>query len=137
MSVTAFRKILADPSKLKSFCDEIPLSVLEAGLARLVEIVEARKVAEEDKIKKISAYLEQLKKDGIDPTELIPDDLLVPRGTRAKRPAKYCYKGSDGTTKYWTGQGRTPLPIQEAINRGGSMDDFLIAADDQKDPIAQ
>lgn len=44
---------------------------------------------------------------------------------RAPRPAKYKYL-VDGKEKTWTGQGRTPKPIQERLDQGDSLEDFLI-----------
>lgn len=40
-------------------------------------------------------------------------------------PAKYQYE-LDGETKFWTGRGRKPKPIEDAIKAGKSLDDFLI-----------
>lgn len=44
---------------------------------------------------------------------------------RAQRPPKYKYI-VDGEEKTWTGQGRTPKPIQERLDQGDSLEDFLI-----------
>lgn len=41
-------------------------------------------------------------------------------------PAKYKFT-IDGEERTWTGQGRMPAPLKEAIeNEGKSLDDFLI-----------
>ena len=42
------------------------------------------------------------------------------------RPAKYKYVDENGQEKTWTGQGRTPLTIQKALNEGKSLNDFAI-----------
>ncbi|EKJ80166.1 H-NS histone family protein [Escherichia coli] len=39
---------------------------------------------------------------------------------------KYRYE-YNGQTMYWSGQGRRPSVIAEAIKNGGSLDDFLIS----------
>ena len=41
---------------------------------------------------------------------------------------KYRYE-YNGQTMYWSGQGRRPNVIAEAIKAGGSLDDFLISQD--------
>lgn len=45
---------------------------------------------------------------------------------RQPRPAKYKFIDVNGETKTWTGQGRTPKPIAQALAEGKSLDDFLI-----------
>lgn len=45
--------------------------------------------------------------------------------TTPKAPAKYEF-GENEETKTWTGKGRKPKPIAEALNAGHSLDDFLI-----------
>ncbi|WP_181144543.1 H-NS family nucleoid-associated regulatory protein, partial [Haemophilus influenzae] len=44
----------------------------------------------------------------------------------APRPAKYAFIDENGEHKTWTGQGRTPRPIQNALNKGKSLSDFEI-----------
>lgn len=48
------------------------------------------------------------------------------RAKRAPRPAKYAFIDENGEHKTWTGQGRTPRPIQNALNKGKSLSDFEI-----------
>ena len=47
-------------------------------------------------------------------------------GKRAPRPAKYKYTDVDGSEKTWTGQGRTPVVIRDAIANGKTLEDFAI-----------
>lgn len=66
--------------------------------------------------------------DGIDPEELLS---MTPASSRVvkkrqPRPAKYRFTDFNGETKTWTGQGRTPKPIVQALAAGKSLDDFLI-----------
>lgn len=42
------------------------------------------------------------------------------------RPPKYQYIDEDGSTKTWAGVGRKPKPIQDALDNGSSLDEFLI-----------
>ncbi len=45
--------------------------------------------------------------------------------TLPKAPPKYQFD-ENGETKYWSGRGRTPKPIDEALKAGRSLDEFLI-----------
>lgn len=90
------------------------------------EEIQAREAEQQEKIQSIAALLE---KDNID----IEDLLRVVQGNgktvkakRAQRPAKYKYIDETGSEKTWTGQGRTPTAIQNAINNGTKLADFLI-----------
>ena len=47
------------------------------------------------------------------------------KAKRAPRPAKYRYT-EDGQEKTWTGQGRMPKAIAEAIEGGKALENFLI-----------
>lgn len=47
-------------------------------------------------------------------------------GKREPRPAKYQYSDAEGNVQTWTGQGRQPVPIREAIAQGKTLNDFLI-----------
>ena len=78
---------------------------------------------------KISTWLELMKADGINPEELLGNSsAAAPRAgkKRQPRPAKYKFTDVNGETKTWTGQGRTPKPIAQALAEGKSLDDFLI-----------
>lgn len=70
-----------------------------------------------------------MKADGINPEELLGNNsAAAPRAgkKRQPRPAKYKFTDVNGETKTWTGQGRTPKPIAQALAEGKSLDDFLI-----------
>ena len=42
---------------------------------------------------------------------------------------KYAYTNADGEEVLWSGRGRPPKPIEEAIKGGAKKDDFLIKKD--------
>ncbi len=90
------------------------------------EELQQRQLAE--KQEKINAFLELMKADGINPEELFAMDSAMPRSAKKRqpRPAKYCFTDFNGEEKTWTGQGRTPKPIAQALAAGKSLDDFLI-----------
>ena len=66
--------------------------------------------------------------DGISPEELLSITPATTRSVKKRqpRPAKYRFIDLNGETKTWTGQGRTPKPIAQALATGKSLDDFLI-----------
>ncbi len=71
-----------------------------------------------------------ISKDGIAIEDLIAamsgnDNKVKTKKKREPRPAKYKYE-LDGEEKTWTGQGRTPSAIQEQLDAGRSLEDFLI-----------
>ncbi len=71
--------------------------------------------------RKISTWLELVKScNGINPEELLGNSsAAAPRAgkKRQPRPAKYKFTDVNGETKTWTGQGRTPKPIAQALGR--------------------
>lgn len=78
---------------------------------------------------KINALLELMKADGISPSDLLGSDMAQagkPAKKRKPREAKYRFIDLNGEEKTWTGQGRTPKPIANALANGKSLDDFLI-----------
>lgn len=119
---------------LRAQAREIELDVLNEMLEKLSVVVAERREEEEaeqallrEKADKLAKYKEMLMNDGIDISELM--DLPTETKTKAKRaprPAKYQYTDENGEKKSWTGQGRTPSPIKNALDAGGSLDDFLI-----------
>ncbi|KLV03657.1 transcriptional regulator [Photobacterium aquae] len=114
--------------------DEFTLEQLQEALEKLQTVVAERAEAEaesrqakQEKEEKLNAYRAMLIADGIDPEELLATLANTPKkAKRAPRPAKYKFT-VDGEERTWTGQGRMPAPLKEAIeNEGKSLDDFLI-----------
>ncbi len=103
--------------QLTGACQNIQKERIEEENIRLRQLEERRKKAEE--------ALAILKDDGLEPEDLI----AVRERLAAKGPgkiARYIYKDEFDGERTWTGQGRTPKPIQDAINNGGKLEDFLI-----------
>lgn len=130
-----FLRVFLNVRSLRAVTRELTLEQLNEGFEKLTAIVEERREAEaglrqqqEERIRKITEYKEKLRADGIDLSELLLGQPEVEKGSkRAPRPAKYHYIDSDGQEKTWTGQGRQPVPIRDAIANGKSLDDFLIS----------
>ncbi|WP_054179528.1 H-NS family nucleoid-associated regulatory protein [Trabulsiella odontotermitis] len=128
-------KILNNIRTLRAQARELGLEALEDILEKLTSIVEERREEEvslhkeqEEKQAKLEAFRKKLQEEGIDPAELVGSLKTHKEGktTRAPRPAKYKYTDLDGSEKTWTGQGRTPKPIANAIEAGKKLEDFEI-----------
>ena len=83
---------------------------------------------EAEKREKINTWLELMREDGVIPTDLLGEAVVVQGSTkkRAARPAKYRFADANGEQKTWTGQGRMPKPVAQALANGKSLEDFLI-----------
>ncbi|BBS38414.1 DNA-binding protein StpA [Enterobacter cloacae complex sp. 2024EL-00215] len=121
---------------LRAMARELSLDVLEEMLEK-VRIVAEEKRSEQEEFEqqraeqqdKINALLEQMKADGISPSDLLGSQLAQtgnPAKKRKAREAKYRFIDVNGEEKTWTGQGRTPKPIASALANGKSLDEFLI-----------
>ncbi|RJX70206.1 transcriptional regulator [Vibrio sinensis] len=130
-------KTLLNIRSLRAFARELTVEQLEEALEKLTIVVQERKEAEEAEFEaraeqesKLAAIAEQIAKDGIDVEALISalsgETKSKTKSKRAPRPAKYKYVDTNGEEKTWTGQGRTPSAIQEQLDAGKSLDDFLL-----------
>lgn len=134
-----FFKTLLNIRSLRAACRELTFEQLRDAHEKLMEIFEEREKAEQveranqaAREAKLKEYLEMMQQDGIDPADLISLQVGAgvggqkePKAKRAPRPDKYEYMDGE-TVKRWTGQGRMPKVIAEAVSNGGSLDDFLI-----------
>lgn len=120
---------------LRAMAREFSIDVLEEMLEKFRIVTEEKRSEEEslrenmaEKQEKINSLLELMKAEGISPDELLGDTAASAAAgkKRAARPAKYRFTDLNGEQKSWTGQGRMPKPIAQAIANGKSLDDFLI-----------
>lgn len=120
---------------LRAMAREFSIDVLEEMLEKFRAVTKERREEEEllqrqraEQQEKINALLELMKADGINPEELLSGGVITSRAgkKRQPRPAKYRYTDFNGEIKTWTGQGRTPKPIANALAAGKSLDEFLI-----------
>lgn len=129
-----FLRVFLNYRSLRAATRELTLEQLNEGFQKLSELVEERnrlheasRAANAAKIRKIEEYKELLRADGINVAELITIDAgTTSERLRLPRPAKYKYIDADGQQRTWTGQGRQPSPITQAIAAGKTLDDFLI-----------
>ncbi|WP_392562326.1 H-NS family nucleoid-associated regulatory protein [Orbus sturtevantii] len=123
---------------IKAQTKNISLEQLHSIQAKLEEIIKERQKEDEEAKKnliehnkKVEDYLKQITSDGVALAELLKKANLPAfkklRKMRPPRPPKYKYTDSNGNLRTWTGQGRTPKPIQHALNsQTKSLKDFLI-----------
>lgn len=128
-------KILNNIRTLRAQARELTLAELEEMMEKFEAVVGERReseaaIAEEvrQKEEKLAKYRQMLLEDGIDLNELTAGETggAKARVKRAPRPAKYQYTDENGEEKSWTGQGRTPAMIKQALDNGKRLEDFLI-----------
>ena len=130
-------KALNNIRTLRAQAREVELEALEELLEKLSIVVEERREedtisrkAQEEHQAKLEAFRQKLQEDGIDPAELLAGINTTAqkktKTTRTPRPAKYTYTDTDGSTKTWTGQGRTPKAIADALASGKKLEEFEI-----------
>lgn len=128
-------KTLFNLRKLRALSRSLSLEQLDEVLSKLTIVVEERQ--KQDRLQreelaqrqtKMAAIAKQITQDGIDVDELVRTLVKEhkPKEKRMPRPAKYRYIDSRGQERTWTGQGRTPKEIQQGLNAGQSLNDFLI-----------
>lgn len=130
-------KALNNIRTLRAQARELSLESLEEMLEKLTVVVDERREEEsqvqaelEERTNKLAKFLEMMHAEGIDPGELLKAPSVTKTSAktkRAARPAKYKYIDENGESKTWTGQGRTPAVIKQALEeKGQKLEDFLI-----------
>lgn len=120
---------LTNTRTLNRFLRECDYTFLTMLHDRISAALEGKKAAhlEEEKERRLreekrAALLEMIKSEGFAPEELLG---FVQEKKGGKRAPKYQYV-EHGTLKQWSGVGRTPVVIQEALDAGKTLDSFLI-----------
>lgn len=133
--MSSMLKNLNNIRSLRAMAREFPVDVLEDMLEKFRVVTKERREEEEqlqrqraEQQEKINTLLALMKADGIEPEELLSMTTVTSRAVKKRqpRPAKYRFTDLNGEVKTWTGQGRTPKPIAQALAAGKSLDDFLI-----------
>lgn len=130
-------KTLLNIRSLRAFSRELTLEQLEEALEKLTIVVTERKEAEEaerealaEQEAKLADIKKQIESLGLDKEAVLNalsgEAPSKSKSKRAPRPAKYKFVDATGAEKTWTGQGRTPSAIQEQLDAGKSLEDFLI-----------
>ncbi|APL11532.1 TPA: H-NS family nucleoid-associated regulatory protein [Salmonella enterica subsp. enterica serovar Saintpaul] len=133
--VESVRKILSNIRSLRAFAREVDFALLEDMSEKLNSVVEERRADAEREAKERQQretrkreLLEMINSEGFSVSELLGDSTA--EAGRKKRvvqqvPAKYQFE-VNGEMQYWTGRGRKPKAIEEALAAGKKLDDFLI-----------
>ncbi len=130
-------KNLCSIKTLRVMARENSLSQLELLSKKLTQVIEEKKeeIAKQEAkhqkyLENLNKYKQMLEQDGINPEDLVialqPTIKNKQRKSIKPRPAKYKYIDENGNEKKWTGQGRTPKIIQEALDKGQSLSEFKI-----------
>lgn len=132
-----FLKTLMNIRSLRAVLRELSYEQLAEAKEKFDEIYAEREQQESkiraesaERLQKLAEFTELLKEAGIDPSELVGTSAPAKaegsaKAKRAPRPAKYSYT-EDGQEKTWTGQGRMPKAIAEAVASGRALEEFLI-----------
>ena len=133
--MSSMLKNLNNIRSLRAMAREFSVDVLEDMLEKFRVVTKERRDEEEqlqrqraEQQEKINTLLALMQADGINPEELLSMTPATAGSVKKRqpRPAKYRFTHLNGETKTWTGQGRTPKPIAQALAAGKSLDDFLI-----------
>ncbi|EPO5275084.1 DNA-binding protein StpA [Citrobacter braakii] len=133
--MSSMLKNLNNIRSLRAMAREFSVDVLEDMLEKFRVVTKERRDEEEqlqrqraEQQEKINTLLALMQADGINPEELLSMTPATARSVKKRqpRPAKYRFTDLNGETKTWTGQGRTPKSIAQALAAGKSLDDFLI-----------
>ncbi|MDS0064827.1 H-NS family nucleoid-associated regulatory protein [Enterobacter cloacae] len=129
----ATKKLLLNIRSVRVFARETSFEQLLEMQEKLNAVIEERREAAEraERERKRQELLQLIAGEGFSPEELLglsEDAQKTRKKTLPKAPPKYQFD-ENGETKYWSGRGRTPKPIDEALKAGRSLDEFLIKKD--------
>ncbi|MFN3071368.1 H-NS family nucleoid-associated regulatory protein [Serratia sp. J2] len=135
------RGILSNIRSVRAFARETDFDLLIEMQEKLnIVIEERREDAEREKQEravretKRLELLQLIQSEGFDPSELLGIEsaggAAKKSKTGVKRAPKYQYE-LDGQTLYWSGVGRKPRQIQDALDQGKTLDSFLIPSENQ------
>ena len=130
--MSEFLEILTHGRRFKAAVKELSVEELRDLADKLDKIlVERESMAEEEeqamaaRNAKIEEIRQQMEAVGLSIDDLGGVAVKTAAKKRAPRPAKYQIEVG-GEMVQWTGQGRMPTVFKNEINKGRSMEDFLI-----------
>ena len=131
----ATRKLLLNIRSVRVFARETSFEQLLEMQEKLNAVIEERREEAEreaaeraERERKRQELLQLIAGEGFSPEELLglsEDAQKTRKKTLPKAPPKYQFE-ENGETKYWSGRGRSPKPIDEALKAGRSLEDFRI-----------
>jgi DNA-binding protein H-NS len=123
------KDILLHSRRLRASLKDFTLDELELLSKKIKQIITRRKddnanlmKTQQDKLGKIEEIRKQMKSIGISISELDPPKT---KRKNTPRPPKYAIVVA-GEKITWTGQGRLPNIFKAELNKGKTLDDFLI-----------
>lgn len=131
-----FKSILLNLRRLRAFTRDLSIDEMKDIRSKFDELIADRieedkqaKAREEERNAEVAQIVEQMKAKGVDISEISSALGFQSPSKDRTRPAKYEYTDANGEKRTWTGQGRKPKVIEEALSNGMSLDDFAIKAD--------
>ena len=131
----ATKKLLLNIRSVRVFARETSFEQLLEMQEKLNAVIEERREEAEreaaeraERERKRQELLQLIAGEGFSPEELLGLSEEAPKSrkkTLPKAPPKYQFE-ENGETKYWSGRGRSPKPIDEALKAGRSLEDFRI-----------
>ncbi|CAB0149775.1 DNA-binding protein H-NS [Pseudidiomarina piscicola] len=130
-----FLDILTHGRRLKAAVKELSINELEIVQRKLTKVIDDRreeeaelKQQEAEKQKKIQELRKAMDDAGIGVNDLVDGPLpnTKKQRKRAPKPPKYAIIGANGQRITWTGQGRMPNALKEALAQGDKLEKYLI-----------
>ena len=113
--------------------DQLSVDELEKLIKQAESALDKKRKAE---LKNAQAVLEKMAKNlGVAPQDLLKSSTEKKKTTRknaakkktgVRRPAKVKFRDPNNSGNTWTGRGKRPLWLQDALSKGANLDDFLV-----------
>jgi len=108
-------------AELEAALDQMSFAELKVVAPMVTAKIAEREKAERDAVKAELAALAKSK--GFEMADLFGD---APKAAKERKSVPPKYRNPADGTQTWTGRGRKPKWIEEALASGASLDDFLI-----------
>ncbi|HGJ5892147.1 MAG TPA: H-NS family nucleoid-associated regulatory protein [Arsenophonus apicola] len=127
-------RVLSNIRSTRAFARETDFKLLKEMHEKLGAVIEERRADAEKEAaewelreKKRKDIFQLIESEGFTAEDLLGDDIKISKkiSKKPKAPAKYKFV-ENGEAKTWTGKGRKPKPIAEALNAGRTLNEFLI-----------
>ncbi|NRD74832.1 H-NS histone family protein [Shewanella sp. VB17] len=128
-----FLEILTHGRRFKAAVKELSIDDLNELSGKLEKIITERESQAEvetaamaERNAKIDEIRKQMQAVGLSIDDLGSTTIKAAPKKRDPRPAKYTIAAPNGEAITWTGQGRMPTVFKNELDKGRTMDDFLI-----------
>ncbi|MGB2246074.1 MAG: H-NS family nucleoid-associated regulatory protein [Alcanivorax sediminis] len=114
--------------------DALSIDELEKLIKQAEAALDKKRKAE---LKNAQAVLEKMAKElGVDPQDLLKGTGEKKKSTRkktttkkkagARKPAAVKFRDPKNSSNTWTGRGKRPLWLQDALSKGAKLEDFAV-----------